>query len=231
MCVKLIILDFDGTLGYTRRNIVMTMQDVMRELNLPLQDEHVCASTIGLPLKGCYAQMFPQLNADELDRCAEVHRRCFTENLKKITPMPFPQVKETLEVLRNHGICLAIASSRTSESLRDLLGRMGIDSLFSCIIGAQDIVHAKPDAEPVLKILDILGFMADETLVVGDMDVDILMGANAGTKTCGVTWGNGTREALGSAALHRKELNEAGADFIIDRMEELIDILYTKEKQ
>ena len=41
-----------------------------------------------------------------------------------------------------------------------------------------------------------------------------LMGANAGAKTCGVTWGNGTR----------KELQEAGADFIIDSMEELIEI-------
>ena len=214
MSIKLIIFDFDGTLGDTRWNIVVTMQDVMRELNLPLQDEHVCASTIGLPLKGCYAQMFPQLNADEIDRCAEVHRRCFAENLKKITPMPFPQVKETLELLGNQGISLAIASSRTSESLCDLLGRMGIESLFSCLIGAQDIVHAKPDAEPVLKILDILGFMADETLVVGDMDVDILMGVNAGTKTCGVTWGNATKDAL----------NKAGADFIIDRMEELIEI-------
>ena len=85
-----------------------------------------------------------------------------------ITPMPFPQVKETLEVLRNRGISLAIASSRTSESLRDLLDRMGMESLFSCVIGAQDM-------------------------------------------------------ALGSAALHRKELKEAGADFIIDRMEELIE--------
>ena len=174
----------------------------------------MCASTIGLPLKGCYAQLFPQLDADELDRCAEVHHRYFAENLKKITPMPFPKVKETLEVLRNQGIILAIASSRTSESLRDLLGRIGMESLFSSIVGAQDIVHAKPDAEPVLKILDALGFIADETLVVGDMAVDILMGANAGTKTCGVTWGNGTRE----------ELKEAGADFIIDRMEDLIEI-------
>ena len=52
MSIKLIIFDFDGTLGDTRRNIVVTMQDVMKELNLPLQDEHVCASTIGLPLKG-----------------------------------------------------------------------------------------------------------------------------------------------------------------------------------
>ena len=54
MSIKLIIFDFDGTLGDTRRNIVVTVQDVMKELNLPLQDEHVCASTIGLPLKGCY---------------------------------------------------------------------------------------------------------------------------------------------------------------------------------
>ena len=41
MSIKLIIFDFDGTLGDTRRNIVVTMQDVMKELNLPLQDEHV----------------------------------------------------------------------------------------------------------------------------------------------------------------------------------------------
>ena len=32
--------------------------------------------------------MFPQLNADELERCAEVHHRYFAENLKKITPLP-----------------------------------------------------------------------------------------------------------------------------------------------
>ena len=69
MSIKLIIFDFDGTLGDTRRNIVVTMQDVMKELSLPLQDEDVCASTIGLPLKGCYAKMFPQLK-----KCKGVRR-------------------------------------------------------------------------------------------------------------------------------------------------------------
>ena len=59
-------------------------------------------------------------------------------------------------------------------------------------------------------------FPASETLVVGDMAVDILMGANAGAKTCGVTWGNGRRE----------ELEQAGADYIIDRMEELLHIIH-----
>ena len=59
-------------------------------------------------------------------------------------------------------------------------------------------------------------FDAEETLVVGDMAVDIQMGANAGTRTCGVTWGNGSRE----------ELDEAGATFIIDRIEDLIEIVH-----
>ena len=74
--------------------------------------------------------------------------------------------------------------------------------------------EAKPKPEPVLKTLATMQFEANETLVVGDMAVDILMGANAGAKTCGVTWGNGTKE----------ELQKAGADFIIDNMQELIEI-------
>ena len=52
----------------------------------------------------------------------------------------------------------------------------------------------------------------EHTLVVGDMGVDILMGARVGCKTVGVTYGNGTRE----------ELVQCGADFIICDMKELI---------
>jgi phosphoglycolate phosphatase len=88
---------------------------------------------------------------------------------------------------------------------------MGIADYITYLIGADDVKEAKPKPEPVLKTLAAMHFDASETLVVGDMAVDILMGANAGTKTCGVTWGNGSREAL----------KEAGADFIIDRLEDI----------
>jgi phosphoglycolate phosphatase len=91
---------------------------------------------------------------------------------------------------------------------------MGISDYISLLIGGNDVKEAKPQPEPVLKTLEALHFDACETLVVGDMSVDILMGVNAGTYTCGVTWGNGTKE----------ELEEAGANFIINRIEDLIDI-------
>jgi phosphoglycolate phosphatase len=97
----------------------------------------------------------------------------------------------------------------------ELTQNMGIADYISYILGADDVKEAKPKPEPVLKTLFEMHYDASEAIVVGDMAVDIQMGANAGTKTCGVTWGNGTRD----------ELVQAGATFIIDRMEDLIEIM------
>ena len=58
--IKLIIFDFDGTLGDTRRNIVTTMQMTIAELGLPGRTDDECASKIGLPLDGCFEQMKPK---------------------------------------------------------------------------------------------------------------------------------------------------------------------------
>ena len=214
MSIKLIIFDFDGTLGDTRRNIVTTMQMAIKEMQLPSRTEAECASTIGLPLAGCFRTLFPDIQDELIPRCAETYRRIFNENLQKITPEAFPGVVKTLKALKSQGFTLTIASSRSRNSLTELTRDMGIADYISYLIGADDVKEAKPQPEPVLKTLAAMQFAASETLVVGDMAVDVLMGANARTKTCGVTWGNGTRE----------DLKEAGADFIIDRMEELIEI-------
>ena len=212
MSIKLIIFDFDGTLGDTRRNIVTTMQMTIREMQLPSRTEAECASTIGLPLAGCFKTLFPDIQEELIPRCAETYRRIFNENLQKITPEAFPGVVKTLKALKEQGFVLTIASSRSRNSLTELTRDMGIADYISYLIGADDVKEAKPRPEPVLKTLAAMQFDASETLVVGDMAVDIMMGANAGTKTCGVTWGNGSRQ----------ELTEAGANVIIDSMEELI---------
>ena len=82
------------------------------------------------------------------------------------------------------------------------------------IVAADDVIHAKPDPEPVNKILETLQFQPQEALVVGDAPYDILMGRNAGARTCAVTYGNGKRQ----------ELQAAGADYLIDRFADLLTI-------
>ena len=215
MSKGLIIFDFDGTLGDTRRNIVTTMQMTIEELHLPNRSEEECAATIGLPLARCFRTLFPDLQEELIPRCAETYRRFFNENLKTIQPEAFPGVVEILAILHQKGLILTIASSRSHNSLTELTRNMGIANYISYILGADDVKEAKPKPEPVLKTLADMHFDAAETLVVGDMAVDIMMGANAGARTCGVTWGNGTKD----------ELEDAGANFIIDKMEEILAIV------
>ena len=215
MSKGLIIFDFDGTLGDTRRNIVTTMQMTIAELHLPNRSEEECAATIGLPLAGCFRTLFPDIQDELIPRCAETYRRFFNENLKTIHPEAFPAVVETLSILNQKGFVLTIASSRSRNSLMELTRNMGIANYISFILGADDVKEAKPNPEPVLKTLAEMSFDAAETLVVGDMAVDIQMGANAGAKTCGVTYGNGTK----------RELEEARADYIINSIDELIGIM------
>ena len=220
MDFELIIFDFDGTLGDTRQKIVRTLQQTMREIGLPVADEKSCAATIGVPLAEAYRQLFPDITSRAADfylefEDAEHYRRTFEANKQHLIPDLFPHVADTLAQLHAKGLKMTIASSRTSKSLRWFLQEMGLERYFDFVIGAEDVQKAKPDPEPVLTTLAKMGIEAERALVVGDMAVDILMGSRAGARTCGVTYGNGSRE----------DLLAAGADFLVDDIGELEGIM------
>ncbi|MBQ6283172.1 MAG: HAD hydrolase-like protein, partial [Bacteroidales bacterium] len=54
--IRLIILDFDGTLGDTRANIVLTMRQTLEKTGYPVASEESIAATIGLPLEEGFRQ-------------------------------------------------------------------------------------------------------------------------------------------------------------------------------
>ena len=120
-----------------------------------------------------------------------------------------------LERLNERHIVTTIASSRNTPSLKGFLADMEIAEYFPYILGGNDTKKLKPDPEPVLKTLEELGYNACETLVIGDMPMDVAMGKSAGTHTCGVTYGNASRQ----------QLEDSGAEYIIDGMRELIEVI------
>ncbi len=217
MSIRLAIFDFDGTLADTRRTIVCTQQQTLSELGKRVPDEQTCAATIGLTLKNCFLTLCPTLTESELDRCADIYHRRFDENKRLIPPMLFDGVDETLAELSRQGIAIAIATSRNSRSLHELLEELGISEYVAYTVGGDNVTRPKPDAQPVEMVLSAMGIAAEEAIVVGDMPVDIMMGAGAGVRTCGVSYGNATR----------KELEDAGADNVIDSIEELTEVIHS----
>ena len=220
MSKGLIILDFDGTICDTRETIVRTYQMTMNHMGLPVADEATCAATIGLPLAQGFHAIYPDMGEEEFNRCALEYRRLFDENRKALTPKLFPGVSETLHDLHDQGFMLSVASSRSNRSLVSFLQEFGFDSLMSLIVGANNVTKHKPDPEPVLYTLRELGVKAEDSLVVGDMPFDILMGARAGSSTCAVTYGNSTET----------ELREAGADAVISHFADLPGIEWIRKR-
>jgi phosphoglycolate phosphatase len=215
MKTKIIIFDFDGTLADTHELIIRTNQEAMKAMNYPVRDEEAISKTIGLPLEKCIQTLFPELPEEALPEWCATYRRIFDVLKTRIVPDLFPEVKETLDTLHERGYVITVASSRHSSSLNDFLRNMGIAPLFQYVLGADNVKKAKPDPEPVLQTLRATGYRADEALMVGDMPVDILMGARAGARTVGFTYGNSSRE----------DLKAAGADYVFDRFSQLLSVL------
>ena len=212
---KIIIFDFDGTLGDTRHNIILTLQATMRDRGLELRSDEECAATIGLTLLDSFRTMYPSMSDEDAEACVKHYRDIFYRSIEESIPQLFPGVAPTLERLRDMGVVMSIASSRSSPSLLLFIKSMGIADHFSLVLGSDSVENHKPHPEPVLKTLEKLLFKPSEAIVVGDMPVDIVMARNASVQSVGVSYGNATRE----------ELVAAGADYVIDNFAELLDII------
>ena len=213
--IKLVIFDFDGTLADTKENIILTFQMTMKELGVEIKSRQECAATIGLTLEDAFKVLYPGMAAEKYILLRDTYRRIFKENRKILVPGLFPEVMETLEELRRRGYLMSIASSRQSPSLHSFLEDMKIAHLFEYAVGGDNVEHPKPAPDAVLQILRHYNLSAEEAFVVGDMPFDINMATNADVKSCGVTWGNA------DAA----QLKESGANYIIDKMSQLLEIL------
>jgi len=207
--VRIMILDFDGTLGDTAGVIVKTMQATIKELGLPSRSDEQCAAMIGLRLIEIPPVLFPECELDG-EYYANTYRRLFHDFNTDGAVELYPDVLETLVELKKRGIILTIASSRSKASLTEYVRTLGLEGVISFVLGADDVKDGKPAPEAVNRTLEKFGFLPEEALVVGDTTFDIQMGKAAGTWTCGVTYGNGSRESL------------ADADRLIDNFRELL---------
>lgn len=212
--IRNLIFDFDGTLADTSKLIVATMQKTIIDCGLPFLTEDEIKATIGVRLEEIPSILWSDhKNLGEL--VSSVYRKNFEIFKDEIPVVLFPGVKETLETLKDNGLHMAIATSRSRRSAEELTENLGIRNYFDYLLGGNDVAEGKPNPESVFTIMERLKWKQDETMMIGDMKVDILMGKNAGVRTCGVTYGNGKES----------ELLETSPDHIISSFSQLPSVL------
>ena len=127
---------------------------------------------------------------------------------------PYPGISEMLDALAAAGLTLAVLTNKDHSAAAPLVSRYFGDGRFACVQGRVDAYPPKPAAPITEHVLRQLGAAPETTLYVGDSDVDVQCGHNAGLAVAGVAWG----------FRGRAELEAAGAEFIAEQPSDLIDI-------
>ena len=127
---------------------------------------------------------------------------------------PYDGVLDLLDTLKEKGFTLAVLSNKPDNVTQDVV-RLFFGDRFDIIAGQKKGVSPKPDPAGVYLIPDDLKMTADESYFIGDTYVDITTGKNAGIESIGVLWGFRDRD----------ELEGAGADHIVSKAEEILEII------
>ena len=160
------LFDFDGTLFDSLESLYPTFRRAFDPIGIQVTDEEIEGFTHQslfdtMKEKGVredqYQEFIQNIN-DALD----------DEELMKLIK-PFPEVLETLVVLRKRGKRLAIVSNNSSAHIAAVLRVLGIPNVFDTIVGSDMVKRAKPYPDMLFVAFDRMGVSdASRACYVGD---------------------------------------------------------------
>jgi phosphoglycolate phosphatase len=189
---KLIIFDLDGTLVDAYKAIEASFNFTMKALGYPKKDSLTIRRAVGW---GDENLLKPFIKEKDLKKAVSIYREHHKISLLKKSRV-FPGVKNLLGYFRNRGIKLAIATNRPTKFTHILLRRLDIEKFFDYVLCADKLKTIKPHPEILLKIMRKLKSKKDETVYVGDMQIDIKAGRRAKIDTFAVFSGSHTKAEL-----------------------------------
>jgi phosphoglycolate phosphatase len=182
----LLIFDWDGTLMDSAGVIVDSIQRACADIGIPVPGERASRQIIGLGLIQALQTLLPDLPADDYPRLVERYRHHYLGRDANI-PL-FSGVPDGIRDLHASGFTLAVATGKSRVGLERALDASRLGAWFTATRCA-DQTHSKPHPAMVLELIDELGADPAHTLVIGDTSHDLLMAANAGVASLGVTYG------------------------------------------
>ena len=195
---RLVIFDWDGTLQDSITSIVTCTQATMEELGQGRPEAAVIRDSIGLGLREMVGRFAPGHDETLYKSILDVYRRLWFEDYR-YRHQAFPGAREVLEELRSSGYLMGVATAKSRRGLNEDLASTGLGEFFQATRTA-DEARSKPHPQMILDILDQLGAVATETLVVGDTTHDLWMAHNAGVDAVAVLTGSHDRAELSQAS-------------------------------
>jgi phosphoglycolate phosphatase len=183
---QLIIFDMDGTLVNSSLTIANAINYVRSRLGFhPMEQEDILKKINDHTINP--AQVF--YHARAFDRKHEMwFSEYYTNNHEKELVL-YEGVKELLELLKEKGASLAVATNAYRNSTLESLTYLGVHEHFDAIACYDDVPQGKPHPDMLYKILEELDMPAEQSLFIGDGPRDKMASERAGIEYVMVDWG------------------------------------------
>lgn len=201
---KLVIFDLDGTLVDSVQDLGVAINTSLERMGLPTHSMDRFRYFVGDGIRKLCERSVGEERMDRVDELYALFNEYYGSHYAVHTKA-YPHVVELLERLQARGVKVAVASNKAEAFVVEIVHELLPTVEFDSVKGQVDSRERKPAPDIVYDLLDELGVSAEEALMVGDSNVDVLTAKNSGLKSVGCLWGFRGYD----------ELSEAGADYIV----------------
>jgi phosphoglycolate phosphatase len=226
---KLLIFDLDGTLIDSRADLANSINAMLIHFGKKELPHEVIASYIGDGAPMLVRRSLGDPDDESFVQDAVLYFMSWYREHKLDNTYVYDGVKEALTAIQKsrngnstqeaQPLKMAVLSNKPVGPSRAIVEALGLGPYFFQVYGGNSFHTKKPDPAGVQALLEEAGAAAEETVIIGDSDIDVLTARNAGIYSVGVTYG-----------LAPHTLQDAPPDVLIDHPRELADVLGNREQ-
>ncbi|MDR1705118.1 MAG: HAD-IA family hydrolase [Clostridiales bacterium] len=187
------IFDFDFTLADASPAIIESANYALARLGFEPKPPEDIKQTIGMTLHGIFTALTGISDGDMPDLFFN-HFKAKADEIMADGTVLFNDTIDVLTHLKIANYKTAIVTTKMRYRIEEILKKFKISHLVDFIVGFEDVEQAKPDPEGLIKAIEALGSLKEETLYTGDSHIDAKAAAAAGIDFAAVLTGTTARE-------------------------------------
>lgn len=208
-----LLWDLDGTLIDSMPIIAESLNKTLAESNLPTKPIAEMRPLIGPELGSILSMLLKTENAEEIDTAKAIYRRFYKQEM--VNSPVFDGIERVLQHFQSIGFTQYVATAKLQVYGEEILQALGIRRYFAAVYGSYEDGHLGDKVQLLKHLVVEENLQPARTIMIGDTLYDMEAARANNLTAVAVAWGYG----------NLAELKEAGAHYVVEAPEGLLDII------
>ncbi len=186
--IKNVVFDMDGTILNTIDDLYCSVNYALKQCGYPLRSMEEVLSFVGNGVKVLIDKAMPKgYTKEEYDKCFSIFIVYYNLH-KNDNTAPYDGILELMQELQQKNIKMSVVSNKFDAGVKELAKNL-FNGYLPVAIGESETVMPKPNPSGVWYALELMGAKKEESVYIGDSEVDFETAKNSGLTFIAVTWG------------------------------------------